>query len=212
MEFLHLLGPFLAAASPPPGGATPPPAAASAPDILASLPSFFHPLLHADADVPCCCCLPILAAAGDGAPPPRPSTCFWSASISCWSSRYLAFMLSSSNLSVLMSFFAAAHPSWNDCGVPSSSCRRVVGIAGAASAPGAEDDDLSAAEELASALLILTCSVKSTCTTTRSGSLSFCAACMHASNDSFWQSITLHSLFLSCSVSVGCACKSIDRH
>ena len=39
---------------------------------------------------------PALApAAGDGAPR---STCFWSASISCCSSRYLALMLSSSNL------------------------------------------------------------------------------------------------------------------
>uniref|UniRef100_A0A0A9GJT8 Uncharacterized protein n=1 Tax=Arundo donax TaxID=35708 RepID=A0A0A9GJT8_ARUDO len=28
---------------------------------------------------------------------------------------------------------------------------------------------------------------------------------MHASNDSFWQSITRHSRFRSCSVSVGCA-------
>ncbi|PON87346.1 hypothetical protein TorRG33x02_168380 [Trema orientale] len=40
--------------------------------------------------------------------------------MSFWSSRYLALTVSSSNLSVLMSFLAAAHPSWKDCGVPSN--------------------------------------------------------------------------------------------
>lgn len=41
------------------------------------------------------------------------------------------------------------------------------------------------------------CSQKRTCTTTRNGSNSFCAACMHASRDSFLQSSVRQSCFLS---------------
>lgn len=72
--------------------------------ILVSLLSFFHPLVHADV----CFCFDIF------------SNCLCKFSMSFWSSRYLALTLSSSNLSVLMSFLAAAHPSWNDNGVASS--------------------------------------------------------------------------------------------
>uniref|UniRef100_A0A0A9GQF3 Uncharacterized protein n=1 Tax=Arundo donax TaxID=35708 RepID=A0A0A9GQF3_ARUDO len=50
------------------------------------------------------------------------------------------------------------------------------------------------------------CSWYSTCTTVCTGSRSFCAACVHASRDSFWQSITLHAFFLSASLRYGCAC------
>lgn len=50
------------------------------------------------------------------------------------------------------------------------------------------------------------CSKNNTCTITLSGSLSFCAACVLASNDSFWQFISRHICSLSESVSHGCAC------
>jgi len=51
----------------------------------------------------------------------------------------------------------------------------------------------------------LACSKKRTCTTTLSGSNSFCAACMQASTDSFLQSRVLHSRFLSLLFRSGCA-------
>lgn len=61
----------------------------------------------------------------------------------------------------------------------------------------------------ATAFRIFTCSVNSTCTTTRSGSRSLDAACMHAFRDSAWMSITLHSLRRSWSFKLACDCKKI---
>lgn len=52
------------------------------------------------------------------------------------------------------------------------------------------------------------CSKKRTCTMTRRGSLSFWAAWVLASNDNFWQFISLHICSRSKSVSQGCACRS----
>ena len=57
----------------------------------------------------------------------------------------------------------------------------------------------------------LACSKKRTCTTTRKGSRSFCAACMHASGDNFLQSISLHILFFSPLLSPGCSCTKITK-
>lgn len=53
----------------------------------------------------------------------------------------------------------------------------------------------------------LTCSKKRTCTTTRTGSLSFCAACMDTSVVNFLISISPHNFFLSDFVKLGCSCK-----
>lgn len=51
----------------------------------------------------------------------------------------------------------------------------------------------------------LSCSKKRTCTITRRGNLSFCAAWALASNDSFWQFMSLQNCSLSESMSQGCA-------
>ena len=56
-------------------------------------------------------------------------------------------------------------------------------------------------------VLSWSCSKKRTCTTTRSGSLSFCAAWVHASRESFWQSISRQSCSRSASDSQECACE-----
>lgn len=53
---------------------------------------------------------------------------------------------------------------------------------------------------------VLTCSKKRTCTTTRSGSRSFCAACLDASIISFFTSISPHNFFFSAFVKFGCSC------
>lgn len=50
------------------------------------------------------------------------------------------------------------------------------------------------------------CSKKRTCTITRSGNLSFCAAWVLASNESFWQFMSLQNCSLSELMSQGCAC------
>lgn len=183
IEFLHLLGVFLVWSAAV--GSWDPISWVSIFVILVSLLSFFQPLVHADV----CFCFDVL------------SNCLCKFSMSFWSSRYLAFMLSSSNFSVLISFLAAVHPSWNDCGVPSSNVFRfdIIGWYW--------DSPASFRVLLAIALFIFTCSEKRTCTTILSGSRSFCAACMQASIESFWQSITRQSRFLSCSESVGWAWK-----
>lgn len=184
MEFLHLLCPFLAGGGGAAAGAWPDLgwlswSEPSAP-ILVSLLSFFHPLVQPE-------------EGGEllGAFMAAFSSCLCKLSTSPCNSRYFTFIPSISNLSELMSFFAAAQPSWNDCGVPSSSAL-LAGTAAAASPP-------------ATALLSLTCSEKRTWTTTRRGRRSFCAACMQASMESFWQSMTRQRRFLSCSERPGWA-------
>ena len=56
------------------------------------------------------------------------------------------------------------------------------------------------------------CSKNSTWTTARSGSLSFCAACVHASSVNFWQSSNPQMFSLSSSEIHGCACRSEYEH
>ena len=65
---------------------------------------------------------------------------------------------------------------------------------------------LSANNQLDIDVRSLSCSKKRTCTITRRGNLSFCAACVLASNESFWQFMSLQNCSLSESMSQGCAC------
>ena len=55
------------------------------------------------------------------------------------------------------------------------------------------------------------CSKKRTCTITLSGNLSFCAAWVLASNESFWQFMSLQNCSLSELMSQGCACTCHKR-
>ena len=137
---------------------------------LRELAEFFHPEVHADV------CLGLASLL---------KSC--NVSMSFWSSKYLVLTVSRLNLRVLMSFFAAVYPSWNEWGVPSKNVFR-FGTMGwySDSPPSFMETALLIFNEPAPPLIL--CSVRT-----------------NSSTNSFWHSTTQHGLFLSCSISTSTA-------